>query len=184
MFLNCGIRKESWESLGLQGDQTNLKWNQSWIFTGRIDAEAEAPILWPPDAKNSLIGKDPDAGKDWKQEEKGMTEDEMVGWHHWLDGHEFEEALRVGNGQGGLASCSPWGLKESDMTEQLNWTECTHWRRECLGAGIFYLRWAGKSCLRITFKLSHERWKRTSQTKTYSANGKTKHILVKQLPND
>ena len=104
----------------------NLKWNQSWIFTGKFDAKAEAPILWPPDAKNWLIGKDPDAGKDWKQEEKGMTEDEMVGWHHWLDGHEFEEAPRAGNGQGGLASCSPWGLKESDMTEQLNWTECTH----------------------------------------------------------
>ena len=70
----------------------NPKGNQSWIFTGRTDAEAEASILWPPDVKNWLIGKDPDAGKDWRQEEKGMTDDEMVGWHHWLDGHEFEQA--------------------------------------------------------------------------------------------
>ena len=90
--------------------------NQLWIFTGRTDAEAEAPILWPPDAKNWLIGKYPDAGKDWRQEEKGTTEDEMVGWHHWLNGHEFEQALGVGDGQGSLACFSPWGCKESDMT--------------------------------------------------------------------
>ena len=94
------------------------KGDQSWIFIGRTDAEA--PILWPPDAKNWLLGKDPDAGKDWRQE-KGMTEDEMIGWHHWFDGHEFEEALRVGDGQGSLACCSPWGHKESDTTEWLNW---------------------------------------------------------------
>ena len=93
--------------------KVNLKGNQSWIFTGRTDAEAEAPILWPPDVKNWLIWKDLDAGKDWRQEEKGMTEeDEMVGWNHWL-----------GEGQGGLACCSSWGCKESDMTEWLNWTE-------------------------------------------------------------
>ena len=98
------------------------KENQSWIFIGRIDAEAETPILWPPDAKNWLLGKDPDAGKDWRQE-KGMTEDEMVGWHHWLNGHEFEQALGVGDGQGGLVCYSPWGRKESDTTEWLNWTE-------------------------------------------------------------
>ena len=81
------------------------KGNQSWIFIGRTDAETEAPILWPPDGKTWLIWKDPDPGKDWRQEEKGMTEDEMVGWHHWLDGHEFEKALRVGDGQGSLACC-------------------------------------------------------------------------------
>ena len=91
------------------------KGNQSWIFTGRADAEAEAPILWPPDVKNWLTGKDPDAGKDWRQEETGMTEDEMVGWPHWLEGHEFEQALGVGGGQGSLACCSPWGHKESDF---------------------------------------------------------------------
>ena len=101
----------------------NLKGNQSWIFIGRTDAEAEAPILWPPDAKNWLLGKDPNAGKDWRQEEKRTTEDEMVGWHHRLDGHEFEQAPGVGDGQGSLACCSPWGRKESDTTEQLNWTE-------------------------------------------------------------
>ena len=88
-----------------------------------IDAEAEAIILWPPDAKNWLIRKDLDAGKDWRQEEKETTKDEMVGWHHWLDGHEFEQALGVGDGQGSLACCSPWGHKESDMTEWLNWTD-------------------------------------------------------------
>ena len=99
----------------------NPKGNQSWIFIRRTDAEAETPILWLPDAKNWLIGKDPDAGKDWRQEEKGMMEDEMVGWHHWLDGHEFEQAPGVGDGQGSLACCSPWDHKESDMTERLNW---------------------------------------------------------------
>ena len=92
------------------------KGNQFWIFIGRTDAEAEAPVLWPPDAKNWLIGKDPDAGKDWRQEEKGMTEDEMVGWHHWLSGPEFEQAPGVGDGQGSLVCCSPWGHEELDMT--------------------------------------------------------------------
>ena len=104
----------------------NPKGNQSWIFTGRT--EAEAPILWPPDAKNWVIGKDPNAGKDWRWE-KGMTEDEMVGWRHWLDGHEFEQTPEVGDGQGSLVSCSPWGCKESDTTEQLNWTEPSHGSR-------------------------------------------------------
>ena len=98
------------------------KGNQSWIFIGRTDAEAEAPILWPPDTKNWLIGKDPDAGKDWRQE-KGTTDDEMVGWHHRLNGHESEQAPGVGDGQGRLACCSPWGRPESDTTEGLNWTE-------------------------------------------------------------
>ena len=101
----------------------NPKGNQPWIFTGRTDAEAEAPILWLPDVKNWLTGKDPDAGKDWRQEERGTTEDEMVWWHHQLDGHEFEKALGVGDGQGRLVCCSLWGRKESDTTEQLNWTE-------------------------------------------------------------
>ena len=98
----------------------NSKGNQSWIFIGRTDAEAETPILWPLDVKNGLIEKDPDAGKDWRQEEKGMTEDEMVGWHHWLNGHEFEQVPGDGKGQGGLMCCSPWGHKEWDMTEWLN----------------------------------------------------------------
>ena len=100
----------------------NPKRNQSWIFFGRADAEAEAPILWPSEVKNWLIRKDPDAGKDWRQE-KGTTEDEMVGWHHRLDGHEFGWTLGVGDGQGGLVCCDSWGRKELDTTEQLNWTE-------------------------------------------------------------
>ena len=99
--------------------------NQSWIFTGRIDAEADTLIFWPPDAKSWLIWKDPDAGKDRRQEEKGTIEDEMVRWHHWLNGHEFEQALGVGDGQGNLSCYSPWGHKESDMKN--NWTELT-WR--------------------------------------------------------
>ena len=105
------------------------KGNQSWIFIGRTDAEAKTPILWPPDAKNWLIGKDSDVGKDWRQEEKGTTEDEMVGWHHQLNGHEFESTLGVGDGQRGLACRSPWGHKESDTTEwlnTLNWTTFLH----------------------------------------------------------
>ena len=100
----------------------NPEGNQSWVFIGRTDVEAEVPMLWPPD-ENWLIEKDPDAGKDWRQEEKGMTEDEMVGWHHQLNGLEFEQAPGIGDGQGSLVCWSPWGSKESDMTEQLNWTE-------------------------------------------------------------
>ena len=101
------------------------KGNQSWIFIGRTDAEAETPILWPPDAKSRLIGKDPDAGKDWRWEEKGMTEDEMVGWHHRCDGHEFEDAPGVGDGQGSLECYSPRGCKEWNTTKRLNWlTDC------------------------------------------------------------
>ena len=101
----------------------NPKGNHSWIFIGRTDAEAETLILWPPAMKSWLTTTDPDAGKDWRMEEKGMTEDEMVGWHHQLDGHESEQAPGVGDGQGSLACCSPWSRKESDMTEWLNWTE-------------------------------------------------------------
>ena len=99
------------------------KGDQSWVFIGRTDAKAEAPILWPPHRKGWLIGKDLDAGKDWGQEEKGMTEDEMAGWHHQLNGHEFEWTLEVGGGQVGLACCDSWARKESDTTEWLNWTE-------------------------------------------------------------
>ena len=96
---------------------------QSWVFIGRTDVEAETPILWPPDAKSWLISKDPDAGEDWRQEEKEMAGDEMVGWHHWLNEHGFVWTPGVGEGQGGLACCSSWGHQESDTTEQLNWTE-------------------------------------------------------------
>ena len=97
--------------------------DQPWDFFGRNDAKAETPVLWPPHAKIWLIGKDPDAGKAWGQEEKGTTEDEMAGWHHQCDGHAFEWTPGVGDGQGGLACCDSWGCKESDTTERLNWTE-------------------------------------------------------------
>ena len=124
MLLNCVVLEKTLESPSdsKEIEQVNPKGNQSWIFIGRPDAEAETPILWPPDAKIWLTGKDPDAGKDWGQEGKGATEYDMVGWHHWLDGHEFEQALGVGDGQASLACCSPWS-QELDMTEQLNWTE-------------------------------------------------------------
>ena len=145
MLLYCGVRedsyKESWvlknwcfcivvleKTLESPLDcreikPVNPKGNQSWIFIGRTDAKAEATIIWPPDMKNWLTGKDPDAGKDWSQEEKGTTEDEMVRWHHWLNGPEFEQALGVDDGQERLACCISWGRKESDTTEWLNWTE-------------------------------------------------------------
>ena len=116
--------EDSFESPGLQGDQTSQsKGNQSWVFIRRTYAETEAPVLWPPDGKSWLIWKDPDAGKDWGQEEKGTTEDEMVGWHHLLNGHGFGWTLGVGDGQGGLTCCGSWGCKELDTTERLNWTE-------------------------------------------------------------
>ena len=120
MLLNCGVGEDSWESLGLQGDPTSPSYgDQSWVFIGRTDVEAETPILWLPDVKSWLIWKAPGAGKDWGQEEKGTTEDEMFGWHCWLNGHGFGWTPGVGDGQGGLAFCSSWGHKES--TEWLNW---------------------------------------------------------------
>ena len=99
------------------------KGDQPRVFFGRNDAKAETPVLWPPHAKSWLTGKDSDAGKDWGQEEKGTTEDEMAGWHHWLDGHESEWTPGVGDGPGGLVCCDSWGCKELDTTERLNWTE-------------------------------------------------------------
>ena len=124
MLLNCGVGEDSWESLGLQGIQpVHPKGDQSWVFFRRNDAKAETPVLWPLHEKSWLIGKDSDAGRDWGQEEKGTTEDEMAGWHHRLDGREFEWTRGVGDGQGGLACFDSWGCKESDMTEWLNWTE-------------------------------------------------------------
>ena len=125
MLLNYGVGKDSWETLGLRrSNQSILKEiSQSWVFFERKDAKAETPVLWPPHAKSWLIGKDSDAGRDWGQEEKGTTEDEMAGWHHHLDGSESEWTPEVGDGQGGLVCCDSWGRKESDMTERLSWTE-------------------------------------------------------------
>ena len=123
----------------------NPKGIQSWTLTGRTDAEAEPLTLWPP-FKCQLIGKDPDVGKEWRQEEKGMTEDEMVGCHHWLNGHEFKQAPGDDDGQGSLACCSPWDHKESDVTERLNWTEghkhlCTQIAAAAVGVGhLFHIQ--------------------------------------------
>ena len=124
MLLKCGFGEDSWESLDCKEIQpVHSEGDQPWDFFGRTDAKAETLVLWPPDENNWLIWKDPDAGKDWGQEEKGTTEDEMVGWHHRLDGHGFGWTPGVGDGQGDLACCGSWGHKESDTTEWLNWTE-------------------------------------------------------------
>ena len=132
--------------LGKEIQPVHPKGNQSWIFIRRTDAEVETPILWPPDMKSWLIWKDPDAGKDWRQEEKGTAEDEMVGWHHRCDGHELEQAPGVGDGQGGLVCCSPWGRKESDTTEWLKWTELNwfilyipHFQKDVWGEGLTHV---------------------------------------------
>ena len=123
MLLNCGS-KDSWESHDCKEiQQVHPKGDQSWLFIGRTDVEAETPILCQPDVKSWLIWKDPDAGEDWGQAEKGMTDDEMVGWHHWLNGHEFGWTPGVDDGQGGLACCSPWGRRELDTTERLKWND-------------------------------------------------------------
>ena len=121
MLLNCGVGEDSWESFGLQGIQpVHPKGNQSWIFIGRTDAEADTPILWPPDVKNWLIWKDPDVGKDWRRKEKGTTEDEMVGWHHQLNGHGFGWTPGVGDGQGGVL----WFMGSQRVGyDWVNWTE-------------------------------------------------------------
>ena len=126
MLLNVALEKTLESPLDCKGIQpVHSKGDQSWVFIGRTNAEAETPILWPPHAKSWLIGKYPGAGRDWGQEEKGTTEDKMAGWHYWLDGRESGWTPRVGDGQGGQECCDSWGRKESDTTEWLNWTD-TH----------------------------------------------------------
>ena len=118
--------------------------DKPWVFFGRNDAKAETPVLWPPLAKSWFIGKDSDAGRDWGQEEKGMTKDEMAGWHHWLDGLESDWTPGVGDGQGGLACCDSWGRKESDTTERLNWmfnVQVGPLAVKMVVVGTWYLRW-------------------------------------------
>ena len=151
VLLNCGIEKTLDSPLDCKEIKpVHPKGNQSWIFIGRTDVEAETPILWPPDAKSWLIWEDPGAGKDWGQEEKGTTEDEMVGWHHQLNGHGFGWTLGVGDGQGGLVCCSPWGHKESDTTEQLMWTElkCQSLGGK-LGKNMMYIHQAAVRSIRL-----------------------------------
>ena len=120
MFSNCDSGEDSWGSLGQKIKSVNPKGNQPWIFTGKTHAEAEAPIIWPPDEKSRLIGKDTDAGKDRRQKEKRVAEREMVGWHHRLNGREFEQTPGDSEGQGSLVCCSPCGIKQSDTTYWLN----------------------------------------------------------------
>ena len=134
------------------------KGDKFWVFFGRTDAEAETPIIWPPHARSWLIGKDSDAGRDWGQEEKGMTEDKMSGWHHQLDGHEFEWTPGDGDGQGGLVCCKSWGRKESDTTEWLNWTEgssvsCYEILTVSLPLYLVFARQSGIHCILCTFSL-------------------------------
>ena len=126
MLLNCGVGEDSWDCKEIQ--PVHSEGDQPWDFFGRNDAKAQTPVLWPPLVKSWLIGKDFDAGRGWGQEEKGTTEDEMAGWHHWLEWHHWHESEWtpwVGDGQGALACCDSWGRKESDTTEQLNWLNWT-----------------------------------------------------------
>ena len=137
MLLNCVLEKTLESPLDYKEIKpVNPKGNQSWIFTGRTDAEAEAPIIWPSDVKNWLTGKDPDAGKDWRQEEKGVTEGEMVGWHHQLNGYEFEQTLGDSEGQGSLACCSPWGHR---VRYDCDWTTTTAKKLARYFMGFFLL---------------------------------------------
>ena len=135
MLLNCGVGEDSWESLGFQGDPTShSKGDQSWVFIGKTDAKAETPVVWPPHAKSWLIGKDSDAGRDWGQE-KGTTEDEMAGWHHWLDGCEFEWTPGVDDWQWGLACCNSWGRRVGH-----NWATKLNWTLKWLPHSSFWMR--------------------------------------------
>ena len=166
------------------------------MFIGRTDAKAETPILWPPDAKNWLIWKDPDAEKDWRQEKKGTTEDETVEWYHQLNGHEFEQALGVGDGQGGLVCCSPWCDKESDMNEWLNWPELKI-SPECSLEGLMlkrklqwfdHLMWRANSLERtlmpsfsyIQLSRSYDYWKTIVLTR-WTFVGKVMFLLFNML---
>ena len=192
-FWTVVLQKTFESSLDCKIKAVNPKGDQSWMFTGRIDAETETLIFWPPDVKSWLTAEDPDAGKDWRQEEKGVTEDEMVGWQHQLDGQEFEQALGAGDGQGGLACCSPWSHKESDTTEQLNWTTSPNpiqfnpWKQPFTGSFLscsFFLNLSMtaqqvKSCLqrrrhrRLEFSpwVGKIPWKRNSYPLQYSSLG-------------
>ena len=160
----------------------NPKGNQSWIFTGNTDAEAEASILWPPDGKSLLIGKDPDVGKDWRQEEKVMTEDKMVGWHHQFDGHEFEQTLGDSEGQGNLKCYSSWDHKELGMIEWLNKYDISHSLSDLLHLGhkILFNLYSGVS---TKFLLSlYVFFSSNSRLNSGSSNIPTFNLWINILP--
>ena len=157
MFSHCVLEKTLESPLESKIKSVNAKGNQPWIFIGRTDPKAEAPILWPPDAKNWLIWKDPDAGKNWRQEEKGMTEDEMVGWYHQLDGHDFEQAPGVGDGQGSLVCCSLWGCRvghdwsnlAAAADSILKNRDIAYWQRSSIqGCGFSSVMYGCESCIK------------------------------------
>ena len=148
--------------------------DQPWDYFGRNDAKAEAPVLWPPDGKSWLIGKDSDSGRDWRQEKKGTTEDEMAGCHHWLDGRESEWTPGVGDGQGGLACCDSWGCKESDMTEWLNWTEAFPPALPCLFHGKHNEDF--RSCFLYSIQ-----WKQITKSSIPSGRSINVHLLVEEI---
>ena len=162
-FLTVVLEKTLESPLDCKEIQPVHSEDQPWDFFGRNDAESETPILWPPHAKCWLIGKDSDAGRDWGQEEKGTRwdEDEMTGWHHWLDGHEFEWTSGVGDWQGGLVCCDSWGCKESDTTERLDWTELNHGKTFIFGIhfiNIYYFKihcWFSLLIFKIFFWITY-----------------------------
>ena len=162
------------------------KGDQSWVFFGRNDAKAETPVLWPPHAKSWLIGKDCDAGRDWGQEEKGTTEDEMVGWHHRLDGREFEWTPGVGDGQGGLACCNSWGRKESDTTERLNWfttkflPTAPHNSSKAIVKSTASLSFTRKACYSMIYSMSQSS---NRQGKTISPSCSKNYDVSSAAPN-
>ena len=165
------------------------KGDQSWVFIGRTDAKAETPILWPPRAKSWLIGKDSDAGRDWGQEKKGMTEDEMAGWHHRLHGSEFEWTPGVGDGQGGLACCDSWRCKESDMTERLNWIELNQ-SEECylkLRVVFNYVSDSGQNVrvivLNWMYLVGNNSWRYGQQVPKESEHSVSLWLKITQLQN-
>ena len=163
MLLNCGVGEDSWKLDCKEIQPVHSKEDQPWDFFGRNDAKAETPVLWPRHVKSWLIGKDSDAGRDWGQEEKGTTEDEMAGWHNRLDGHEFEWTPGVGDGRGGLACCDSLVHKESDMTERLNWTELSNWTTTIRLYALLYkfffplMIWNNYLSFLLFFFLSRER---------------------------
>ena len=152
--------------------------DQPWDFFGRNDAKAETPVIWPPHAKSWLIGKDSDAGRDWGQEEKGTTEDEMARWHHRLDGRGFGWALGVGDGQGGLVCCNSWCRKELDLTEWLNWTEQFPWRRKWQPTPVFFLE---NSIDREAYGGLQSMGLQTTNTFTFFFNSTSKNNLLQEL---